>query len=389
MPLAHERVWYRKARLPLLAFVLAGCFEERPSTEGRPDPDAWKLGDTIVALQDDSLGGIGSIGWAVLIDDGFVLADPTRSELVAYSFAGTERWRFGRRGRGPSEFENIAWVQSVADSIVVYDSDLRRFTVLAAVGSLVRTASSPPNPDGWISWPIGFVGDSVVAMMELLPAPHMRAPQVIRDSIAVVLWGQGVVRQLIRGQGAPYFVAPFGRVGEAQVPIPYGRRSAALATHGQVVAILDDSIVLRWKGQRTDTIVVASLLPTPRPVTRSDISAVQEQWTSANADLRRMYRAVEARPFPPLMARFGRESPHGSSPFSLTQDGTLWGQLGGSASQQHTEWLVLRDRGEPFRVLDPRQHVRILDARADTILVQLWVEDDLNRIEVRRLRSPG
>ncbi|MDE2754872.1 MAG: hypothetical protein OXI83_20055 [Gemmatimonadota bacterium] len=102
---------------------------------------------------------------AVRLSNGdIVVADRGASELRSYDAAGTFRWRTGRFGEGPGEFESLDFVgTTVGDSLVSYDSGLMRAQLFDSLGRLVRTmrASAPPGEAARV----GSVSDKAVGVV--------------------------------------------------------------------------------------------------------------------------------------------------------------------------------------------------------------------------------
>ncbi|MYB07254.1 MAG: hypothetical protein F4Y24_12965 [Gemmatimonadetes bacterium] len=78
---------------------------------------------------------------AVRLSNGdIVVADRGASELRSYDSAGTFRWRTGRFGEGPGEFESLDFLGTTAgDSLVTYDVQLLRAQLFDSDGELGRT----------------------------------------------------------------------------------------------------------------------------------------------------------------------------------------------------------------------------------------------------------
>jgi hypothetical protein len=92
------------------------------------------------------LTGIVAIGDSVM-----VVANTGGHSIDAYDAAGTLLWRTGREGEGPGEFKgDLRVFRYRGDSLLAYDWNLRRLTVLNAGGQPGRTATlldAEPNPD--------------------------------------------------------------------------------------------------------------------------------------------------------------------------------------------------------------------------------------------------
>ena len=78
---------------------------------------------------------------AVRLGNGdIVVADRGASELRSYDAAGTFRWRAGRFGQGPGEFESLDFLgTTTGDSLVTYDAALMHAQVFGPDGDPART----------------------------------------------------------------------------------------------------------------------------------------------------------------------------------------------------------------------------------------------------------
>ncbi len=93
----------------------------------------------------DRLTGLVALG-----DSMVVVANSGGHSIDAYDGSGRLLWRTGREGKEPGEFEGELRVfRYRGDSLVAYDWNLRRLTVLDLAGQPVRTArlvDAEPNP---------------------------------------------------------------------------------------------------------------------------------------------------------------------------------------------------------------------------------------------------
>jgi len=89
-------------------------------------------------------------GIAAFGDSLVVVANSGGFSIDAYDAGGGLLWRTGREGQGPGEFEGELRVfRYRGDSLLAYDWNLRRLTVLDLAGRVTRTATlsdAEPNP---------------------------------------------------------------------------------------------------------------------------------------------------------------------------------------------------------------------------------------------------
>ncbi len=120
--------------------------------------DRWHLNANseldIGTVGDGPIYAFSSIRGALRLSDGtIVVADGGSSELRFFGPDGMHRLTVGREGEGPGEFRAISAVHRLAgDSVVVFDSRLRRFSVFDKQGVLSRTgAINAPDWQGRIT----------------------------------------------------------------------------------------------------------------------------------------------------------------------------------------------------------------------------------------------
>jgi len=89
-------------------------------------------------------------GVAVFGDSLMAVANSGGRTIDAYDAAGARLWRTGREGEGPGEFKGeLRIFRYRADSLLAYDWNLRRVTVLDLAGGVARTSTlsdAEPNP---------------------------------------------------------------------------------------------------------------------------------------------------------------------------------------------------------------------------------------------------
>lgn len=75
-----------------------------------------------------------------------VVADRAASELRSYDAAGSFKWRAGRFGQGPGEFESLDFLgTTTGDSLVTYDERLMRVQLFDAEGQTERSFDVRPQ----------------------------------------------------------------------------------------------------------------------------------------------------------------------------------------------------------------------------------------------------
>lgn len=101
---------------------------------------------------------------------GFVIANTGTNHVHFFGPSGKLRFVVGGEGDGPGEFKDIAQVTSyLSDSVLVYDADHGRMTILDELGQVGRTATlqlqTPPGKPSDTVWPLE--GGGVVSELDL------------------------------------------------------------------------------------------------------------------------------------------------------------------------------------------------------------------------------
>lgn len=146
---------------------------------------------------------------SVRLDDGrIVVANGGTSELRVYDPRGRLLTRIGREGRGPGEFEALAWVGRLAgDTLVAWDSGLLRWTLFTPEGALVRSTTPRPEPPGMFPQVRGVLSDGslVISSGWNVAALAAARPGVRQDSVTLLRYGRdgalsGTIARVLGGQ---------------------------------------------------------------------------------------------------------------------------------------------------------------------------------------------
>lgn len=122
--------------------------------------DAWRLEETlsIGVLEGDPAYQFGGIAAIEVDEAGFIyVLDPRVQRVAVFDSAGVFGREFGREGEGPGEFRYPSRLLWEGDTLVVWDSRLRRLSYFDRDGNLLRDARVDlpvysrfvPRIDGW------------------------------------------------------------------------------------------------------------------------------------------------------------------------------------------------------------------------------------------------
>ena len=112
-----------------------------------------------------------------------VVLDGASQEIRVYDERGEHLRSFGGRGEGPGEFMAASWLLvTSADSLAVYDRNLRRLTLFDAAGRFGRTvALGQPGPGFRRTY--GLLGDGSVLVSARVPDANLLPVGLQRDSV--------------------------------------------------------------------------------------------------------------------------------------------------------------------------------------------------------------
>jgi hypothetical protein len=122
-----------------------------------------------------------------LRDDRFVVANGGSTDLRYYDAGGRHLATVGRSGEGPGEFRNLSLLmRGPGDSLLVYDGQARRFSVISPEPGFVRDFGLP---DGGISLVIGRTssGGLVSAPSRVRGSPNDMPTGVVRPDQTVTV----------------------------------------------------------------------------------------------------------------------------------------------------------------------------------------------------------
>lgn len=134
--LRHSTARPASLRLLALAAFAAGV----PAISAVQQPATWRLEAARVSIGGDALPLHRVCGAGFLPDGKIVIADAGNVRMLIASADGRLEKSFGRKGAGPGEFDSILSMHVAGDTILTYDSGLRRVTQWSRSGALIGTA---------------------------------------------------------------------------------------------------------------------------------------------------------------------------------------------------------------------------------------------------------
>ncbi len=326
--------------------------------------------------------------WQGLLLDGggFAVAEAATNEVRLFDADGRHLRSFGRRGRGPGEFQAISGLfRYPGDSLAAYDQIERRATIFPLSNGeprLVRT-QAPGNLNAF-----GALGSGGLLLYNPGSSYHPeKSPGLQWDTTDVVVLdpADGAAQTIMRLPSRQQFVEPDGntrRLAPAHNTIKAATDSGFFwATSDRYeIRFFDQDGRLRriLKRPVEPESVVPSMIDAWIAATLEDVAR-----TEGAAAIPRVRQALLAE------ASYGTQVPLFDRAF-VDGEGRLW--LGASIwpDLQGTtrRWSLFASEGAWLGDLDAPAHLQILDCRDNLILGIRQEEGEAPHVQVHRLLSP-
>jgi hypothetical protein len=116
-----------------------------------PEPQTWTLAaepDLVIGEDGTPEAEFSRINAVIpLPGSDLLIVDAGEPALKVFSESGEYRRAIGRQGEGPGEFRSLAWVELEGDTLIVYDVNIRRLSLLHLDGTPLTSVI--PRPQGW------------------------------------------------------------------------------------------------------------------------------------------------------------------------------------------------------------------------------------------------
>jgi len=351
---------------------------------------AWQVtADPLLDLGGDEAGRAATefdnVSGVILLPDGGVVTADGSSVVRAFNADGSVRWQAGRPGDGPGEFRLIASIgNGPADSIWVYDFSNRRFTILSADGTVVRTVAF----NAQLSSPMGIarLADGEFVLRELWGSPPKTAPTtgMTRDPAAVVRLPAdgGPVDTVAVYPGREVWVSVENGRGVMNTPL-FSRNSEVAASGSRIVAGDQAAFAIdvfdAGSGRRRSIRLEGLDLMVRPAAVQSAINEAVEEVSAADQPGRRSF--LEHVPVPDQQPAFGG--------ILLALTGEIWVSEYVPPPRRPANWYVFDSDGRWLgRVAVPEQFVPA-DVSADRV-AGVWRDElDVEHIRVYPLVRSG
>ncbi len=319
-------------------------------------------------------------------DGSILVANAGTSELRLYDANGAFMRRIGRRGAGPGEFGALGWVGLTrGDTVLTFDYDGRRLSRFTPDGPFASSLvlGGVGNPDQLS--PYGSLDDGrvLVGQLDQFSRPYSNGDH--RDTVTLQLMRSDGVRRdtLGRFPGGDYTVRAASGGGISLATVPYGRATHFAASAGSIAVGIADSYEVLLLDETGTIRRVVRRRADPVPVTDEDMAATLEkrQGNPVAAALRERFLLQVARmPKPEAMPTYRA--------LRVDRLGRLWVREAAHVGESG-RWAVYAPDGGLLADLRLPERFTVTDAGAEYLLGVLRDENDLERVQLFRLRSPG
>ena len=321
---------------------------------------------------------------AIRLDDGrLVVTDEGSRQVKFFAPDGRLLRAVGRQGRGPGEYATLWTVRPFGpDSLMVFDYNLERVSILDSQGSFGRSFTVVFGPNYWAQ---GVLHDSLVFLAS--PGEGQR-----RNDSAGIYW-DSTWFVLYRGADLP--IDTIGRYALAERA---GRASARQRAyhfgHRLQFALAHDRVYVGWSqsyeiGEYTTDGKLLRLIRRAyerRPVT----AEVKAQF---RADYEAMVRAEAGDVTPEQMRRFlefvdDADYPEYLPAYSallIDADGNLWAEDYRIHTESESRWTVFDSTGRWLGTVDMPDGLQVLEIGRDYVLGLRKDDLDLERVSLHAL----
>lgn len=158
-------------------------------------PAEVRLGDPVLrigSLEGPEHDQLHRVQGAARLDDGRIaVADGGSSQIRFFDASGAHLMNFGRRGGGPGEFQSLSFMRRLhGDSLLVFDTRLRRVSVISPDGVLAREV--PLTVEGRGSLMVAAATLDGTLLLRRLAGMSTESRDFIRDTLRLSIHRDGM-----------------------------------------------------------------------------------------------------------------------------------------------------------------------------------------------------
>jgi hypothetical protein len=324
-------------------------------------------------------------GAGLLSDGRIAVANGGNESVIVFTPRGRVAKQFGRLGSGPGDFQMLYYLTTIGDTLVAWDTGLRRMSLWMSDGTLLRTVSLPTITDHIVD--IRAVRTSTEYIATLRTGVTRPASGLYVDTVAVISVDAVKEKPTDLGTRA-WSYSYFHDEGGATTtyPVPFLGSTLLVSSIDKLVMLpLGDTRVqiTRADGSRAATIV----LPLSGPTTQGRAKAYGDSLIASvrEKDPRWVKRieTVFGSDFPPAKHQAVAQR-------AVAVGGTVWFQSFPDQRDSTVSWWVVDARRERLvgRVALPRT-AQVLGGTDRQVLVLLRDDDGVETVALFDVAAVG
>lgn len=319
------------------------------------------------------------------LDDGSILlVNGASAELRLYAADGAFVRAVGGEGEGPGEFRSPDWVNVIAgDSLLVYDRQLRRLSLMSPDLGFVRSVNLPGTPQSGFPRAIGaFTDGTILVGIEQAPEGPSR-PGVRRNPIAYVrLSPTAELLDTLAVMPGEEMMTTDTEAFILFMPVLFGRSTMAASHGGRAYLGSNDSYEIRAHGRDGRLESIVRRLGEPQPVPPG---AREER-------MRAMSEGEDERLGGMLEEAFGQmpapETLPAYASFLPDDAGNLWVQAMRPTEDSPYVWTVFDAEGRLLGTIELPPRFAPRHIGSDFVLGVVRDELDVERVQLYPLEKP-
>lgn len=393
--------------------TLEACVGERASDQGVPWAEHDSAGIVVVQNEDrpdlddagfmlgtEPLVSIGSLdgapeyqffrvaGGTVLEDGRIAIVNAGSQEIRLYGMDGDYLYSFGGEGEGPGEFGKPVLLGMLStDSLLVYDSNLRRASVVHVDEGYVRAytigaeGGGFPVPQGMFADGTQMYGGGLFFSDDDggFPSGVVRNPSayhtIDRTGGAAVDFGEY--------PGFELYAKTLEGGGFMARSLPFGRNTSSATAGDRFFVGIGGSYEISVFDQSATLLRLIRLDRPIEPITQADIDRyIEDEIEDADtSNERRQFEALMAEmPIPTEMPPY--------SAFVVDALGYLWVQDYAGPRVREPSWTIFDREGHIVDRISTPDRMQVLEIGEDYLLGRLSDEFDVEYIQIYELTRP-
>ena len=330
----------------------------------------------------------------LLADGTIVVSNTGTQELRFYDRTGKYLRSAGRKGQGPGEFATLSLVGTLAaDSLLISDFQLKRYSVFDRAGKFVRSFPAPTELGPITYANAGVLRDGRLVAFRGAAGPEPEASSRLRKPVTLYFVSRDGAIAGALGEFPGVEMATGGRANRmAGTAVVFGRKIHAKARGDRIAVANDDAYSIRIHDASGKLLYLIRQNRAPVPVRPGDFERAlpgplrggatpdNPLAQSLRAILDDMYKHT-------TMPAFGGTGSETSS-FRFDPSGGLWVQEHQISPDDPQAWQAFDREGAFVGRLDLPAKVTLLDVGPDWVLLKTLDELDVEHVQLYGLERP-